>query len=183
MFGFFKKKEKDEKGTNELEWGGALNKRKLSASQAAKEEEEQRQIDLNSKERRDMYCRPGVERIFNDVDGRHIALRTEDNTGQTSSEVHPPVNIAAYWGTRQIAGGKARLIDSQLHLYHYDTLPGYEERGVGLEILREAELIARNKGLKAISVSLPKNDNSEWNESFFTTNGFIKNGEGFVKSL
>ncbi|MEI7555325.1 hypothetical protein [Candidatus Chlorohelix sp.] len=180
MFGFLKKKEKDDE---ELEWGAALNKRKLSAAQASKEEEEQKQLDLKSKERRDMYCRPGVERIFNDVDGRHIALRTEDNTGQTPSALHPPVNIAAYWGTRQIGGGKAKLMDSRLHLFHYDTMSGYEERGIGLEILKEAELFARNKGLKAISVPLPKNDNSEWNESFFTKNGFTKNGEEFLKSL
>jgi hypothetical protein len=184
MFGFLKKKDKEQSGAGEeLEWGGVTTNRKMSASQAAKEEAEQKAIDLRSKERRDNYCHPGVERVFNDAGGRHIALRIEDNTGANPSAVHPPVNFAAYWGARQIGGAKAELKESSLHIYFYETVNGYEQRGVSVEILRDAETFARNKGLKAIIAALPQNGVNDWDENLFNQAGFANSGEKLQKNL
>ncbi len=183
MFGFLKKKDKEQNTGEELEWGVVATNRKISASQAAKEEAEQRAIDQRSKERRDNYCYPGVERVFNDAGGRHIALRVEDNSGANPSAAHPPVNFAAYWGARQIGGAKAELKGSHLHIYSYETVNGYEQRGIAGEILRDAEDFARNKGLKAIIVPLPANGVNEWDENFFNQAGFTKNGQELQKNL
>jgi hypothetical protein len=131
-----------------------------------------------------MYCHPGVERVFNDVDGRHIALRTEDNTESDPNPNHPPVNFTAYWGARMIGCAKGELINSHLRLYHYETVNGYEARGIGPEILKEAENYARSKGLKGVSAPIIAVPNAnEWDETLFIQYGFLREGEEFFKKI
>jgi hypothetical protein len=102
MFGFLKRKDKESGiGVREEEWGRPTQ-RKLSKDEAAREATEQKLVEEKNKERRDMYRLPGRERIFTDVDGRRLALRTEVNAGPAASPAHPPVAIVAFWGTREI---------------------------------------------------------------------------------
>jgi|GEM_PF-1863667 len=185
MFNFLKKKDKEKDGNqqNEHAWGGAPVKRKMSASEAAREEAEQRAVDQRGQERRDMYRIPGTERVFSDPEGRHIALRVEDNTGAKAQNSHPPVAFTAFWGARQVGFANAELLESKLRIYQYETTGGYDKRGIAQEILKEVETYAKTKGLLLVSASVPKTDILEWDETFFVQCGYSRNGEEFLKTV
>jgi GNAT superfamily N-acetyltransferase len=155
----------------------------MSASEAAREEAEQRMVDQRGQERRDMYRIPGNERVFSDPEGRHIALRVEDNTGAKAQNAHPPIAFIAFWGARQVGFANGELVESKLRIYQYDTTGGYDKRGIAQEILKEAEAYAKTKGLKLVCAPAPQNGIIEWDETFFAQCGYTRDGEEFHKSV
>jgi hypothetical protein len=190
MFNFFKKKDKDkDKETTtqvidqEVPWGVPV-KRKLSRKEEEAEAAEQALVEGKNRERRDMYRLPGTERIFNDAVGRRLALRFEDNTGPKASPHHPPLFLAAFWGTRELAHLTAEITDGMLKVTDYRTEGGYEGWGIPGELLAEVEKIARNKGATAISCALDSaNPKKDWDSSLFNRLGFQARGAETVKAL
>jgi RimJ/RimL family protein N-acetyltransferase len=188
MFGWFKKKDKDKAADNSVatapggdeEWG-MPSRRKLSKQEAAKEAAEQQQIEQKNQERRDMYRHPGYERIFEDSDGRRLAIRVEENLSGTPNPLHPPLHIIVFWGTKELAHLKAEVANGVLTQTAAKVESGYENRGLVTEVLREAENFARQKGLREIRCA--GHADNEWNTNVLTQAGYQPNADYLVKNI
>lgn len=186
MFNFLKRgKDKQQVEEEIIPWGMPV-KRKMSKEETARDEEEQRIIEKNNKERRDMYRIAGTERIFNDNDGRRLAIRCEDNSVPNSNPEHPPFSVVVFWGVREIGHVNAFFpATATMQLTEYKVELGYEGRGIASELIGEVEKQARQKQLHEISCSLPPSsaDNEEWTTDFFSQHGFSPRGNEMVKTL
>ncbi|HEX2913354.1 MAG TPA: GNAT family N-acetyltransferase [Chloroflexia bacterium] len=179
MFGIFKRKEQG--GANEEGWGQPL-RRKLSKDEAAKDAAQQKLVEEKNKERRDMYRFPGNERIFTDLEGRRLALRTEENAGPQANPHHPPLQIVVFWGTREIGhvqaeylpGGAVRQTGARVE-------EGYQKRGIAEELLNELESIARRNN--AGEVRCEGVEGNEWSREFLANAGYASEGGELVKKL
>ena len=189
MFNFFKKNNKDkaisedivQTAREETPWGVPI-KRKMSRKEEAAEAAEQARLEIKNRERRDMYRLGGIERIFNDLQGRRLALRLEDNTGPQATPGHPPLFVAVFWGARELCHIEAELNDGRVKLVQYRTERGYEGWGLPSEILQETEKMARTKGAKELCAPAPA-DQSDWDSSLFAGLGYQVRGTEMVKSL
>ena len=183
MFGIFKRKDKEQSSAGQSEvWGQPATPRKLSKDEAAREAAEQKLVEQRNQERRDMYRMAGRERIFTDQQGHRLALRTEDNTGPTASPHHPPVQVLAFWGVREIGYVRAEVgSDNTLHQLDAHVETAFAGRGIAAELLSEMEAVAREKGLRQVVCS--GRDGDEWSAAFLTQAGYGPQGTNLVKTL
>ncbi len=186
MFGFLKRKDKGNDETalaGDDEGWGKPTRRKMSRDEAARDAAEQKLIEEKNQERRDTYRLPGIERIFLDNEGRRLALRTEDNTGPQPNPHHPPLLVVAFWGVKEVGRAEMNLeADGSLRQTVARIEHGFEGRGIGAEILREIESLARAKGGRAIYCT-GQSDN-EWNAQFLAEAGFSGQADqSLVKTL
>lgn len=183
MFNFMKRKDKTTTTQQGDEvWGMPPRNRKMSKDEAARDAAQQKLIEEKNQERRAVYRPAGRERIFEDTDGRRLALRTEENFGPEASPHRPPLQIVAFWGVREIGYVRAEIEPQgrvrQL-VAHIET--GYEQRGIASEILQELETVARSKEAKEICCTgLAGN---EWSNEFLTQAGYTSRGAELVKTL
>jgi hypothetical protein len=187
MFGWFKKKDKEADKNSvattpggDDEWG-MPSRRKLSKQEAAKEAAEQQQIEQKNIARRDVYRHPGYERIFEDSDGRHLAIRVEENLNGTPNPLHPPLHIIIFWGTKELAHLKAEVANGVLIQTEAKVESGFENRGLVAEILREAEKFARQKRLREIRCA--GHAGNEWNADVLAQAGYQPNADYMVKNI
>jgi hypothetical protein len=185
MFNFLKKgnkeKEKELETLEDLPWGLPV-KRKMTKKEEAAALEEQLMVERKNTERRDMYRLPGKERIFNDLQGRRLALRIEDNTGPKAVSNRPAFFVVIFWGTRELAHLKAELQDRSIRMVECHTEGGYEGWGLPTELLRELELLARTKETKELYATIPA-DQQDWDNLLFTQLGYQPQGADLVKLL
>lgn len=181
MFGIFKRKSKEQAGAGDDEVWGKPTQRKMSKEEAARDAAEQQMIEEKNRERREMYRLPGRERIFTDLEGRRLALRTEDNTGPQASPHHPPLLVVVFWGTREIGHVQAEFLDGSIRQLDAKIERGYENRGIGQVLLAELETIAREKGLRRVQCSGV--DHNEWNAEFLAQAGYTSQGGEMVKMV
>lgn len=186
MFGFLKRGNKEKEGAtqvaeDQIPWGVPV-KRKLSRKEEAAEAAEQEMVERKNQQRRDMYRIAGTEHIFNDLQGRRLAMRVEDNTGPKASPSHPPLFVAAFWGARELAHLKAEIENNTLRLLDYRTEGGYEGWGIPAELLRELEKLARSKAI--VKINCPDlAEQKDWDNALFTQLGYQSGEGGLVKSL
>ncbi len=180
MFGMFKRKDKNQEAASEEAWGQP-SQRKLSKDEAAREAAAQKLVEAKNLERREMYRPAGREKVFQDRAGHQLALRTEDNSGPEASEHHPPLQILAFWGVREIAYIRAEIEGQQLRETGFRLETGFENHGIEAELLKEMEAVAREKGLQEMHCT--GQESSSWNADFLTQAGFSPDGAELVKSL
>ncbi len=184
MFNLFKRNKDKQQPENEIVPWGTPTKHKMSKEEAARDEAEQRVVEKANQERRDMYRLAGTEQLFEDNEGRRLALRLEDNTGSNPNSEHPPVCITVFWGVRELGHINSELMrGDQLHIVDYGIERGYEGRGIAAALLASLVNFGRAKGLKELICTPPTSDDAEWRAVFVTQNNFIQQGNELVKAL
>lgn len=184
MFNLFKRnKDKQQLEAEIVPWGTPI-KRKMSKEEAARDEAEQRVVEKANQERRDMYRLAGNEQIFEDNEGRRLALRLEDNTGLNPNPEHPPVSITVFWGVRELGHLTSELTDGdQLRIITYGVERGYEGRGIAAALLSALVNFGQAKNLKGLVCTAPASDDAEWTTAFIVQNNFSQQGQELVKSI
>jgi len=184
MFNLFKRNKDKPRPEVEIVPWGTPTKLKMNKEEAARDEAEQRMIEQANQERRNMYRLAGHELIFEDNEGRRLALRLEDNTSPHPNLEHPPVCVTVFWGVRELGHINSELINgNQLRVTDYGVESGYEGRGIATALLNSLVDFGRAKGLKGLVCTPPSPDDAEWTATFVAQNNFSQQGNELVKSL
>ena len=209
MFNFLKRKNANDKPNeantaqaDAMRWGAPITSERMSRRETEQAQREQAAVDARSRERRDAYRPNGTERNFIDRDGKPYMLRSEGigsferggSAPATSSltvatlMTPPPgaLNVLAFYGTRQVGGGRAWLDTAngtkRVVVEILETEHGYGGRGIGNELLREIERVGRKVGVAEVCCRLCGNeDGGNDPQAFYTAQGYSARGAEMVK--